>query len=86
MYPNLKIQIFKLGLRQNHLAKDLGIDETLLSKIIHGYREPTQAQRLSLSEYLSVAEDWLFERYDVTLLARGNGHAEPGVGPKNEQS
>jgi len=64
MYPNLKLQIFKLGIRQNHIAKSLRIDESVLSKIIHGYREPSEAQRKQLAGFLKVEETWLFERFD----------------------
>ncbi len=70
MYPNLKLQIFKLGLHQNHLSKELGIDETVLSKIIHGYREPSESQRKLLAGYLKVEESWLFEKYDGIPRAR----------------
>ena len=73
MYPNLKLQIFKRGIHQNHLARNVGIDETLLSKIIHGYREPTLTQRRSLANYLSVEEAWLFEKYEFPVPASGNG-------------
>ena len=73
MYPNLKLEIFKRGLHQNHLARHVGMDETLLSKIIHGYREPTAVQRRSLAGYLAVEEEWLFERYDVATQSSGNG-------------
>src|SRR4051794_26455163 len=40
MYPNLKLQLWKTGIRQNRLAQLLGIHETLLSRILNGYREP----------------------------------------------
>jgi hypothetical protein len=40
------------------------MDETLLSKIIHGYREPTPMQRRSLANHLAVEENWLFEKYE----------------------
>jgi transcriptional regulator with XRE-family HTH domain len=63
MYPNLKLQIFKRGDHQNHLARALGINETMLSKIIHGYREPTEAQKKLLASYLDADEAWLFEKY-----------------------
>lgn len=63
MYPNLKLAIFKRGLRQNHLAREVGIHEVVLSKIIHGFREPSSAQRLRLSQYLGADEGWLFEKY-----------------------
>ena len=45
MYPNLKLQIFKSGIRQNQIAKDLKFCESQLSKIIHGYREPSADER-----------------------------------------
>ena len=65
MYPNLKLQIFRRRNHQNQLAKDVGIDETVLSKIIHGYRRPTEAQRKILASYLEADESWLFETYEV---------------------
>lgn len=64
MLPNLKFQIFRRGSHQNKLAKAVGIDETLLSKIIHGYRTPTAAQRKLLALHLEADEAWLFERYE----------------------
>ena len=63
MYPNLKLQIFKSGIHQNHLARELGLPDTVLSKIIHGYRQPTSAQRKLLADFLHADEDWLFEKY-----------------------
>jgi len=71
MYPNLKLQIFKLGIHQNHIARELGIDESVLSKIIHGYREPSQVQRKQLSGFLAVEETWLFEKFDGAAAERG---------------
>jgi len=64
MYPNLKLQIFKLGIRQNQIAKDLKFCESQLSKIIHGYREPSADERKLLAVYLNVDELWLFERHE----------------------
>ena len=64
MYPNLKLQIFKSGIRQNQIAKDLKFCESQLSKIIHGYREPSADERQLLAVYLNVDESWLFERYE----------------------
>lgn len=64
MYPNLKLQIFKLRIHQNRIARALGIDESVLSKIIHGYREPSESQRRQLAGFLKVEESWLFEKYD----------------------
>ena len=70
MYPNLKLAIFKKGIHQNHLSKVLGINEANLSKIIHGYREPSESQRRSLATYLESDEAWLFERFDKKALSR----------------
>lgn len=66
MFPNLKYQIFRVGSQQNKLAKAVGIDETVLSKIIHGYRDPTSVQRKTLAKFLNADETWLFERFEVT--------------------
>jgi transcriptional regulator with XRE-family HTH domain len=64
MYPNLKLQIFKRGERQINLAKQTGISEPILSKIIHGYREPTEAERKLIASQLQADEAWLFERFE----------------------
>ena len=40
MYPNLKLQLWRSGIRQNRLAQLIGIHETLLSKIVNGFRQP----------------------------------------------
>jgi len=64
MYPNLKLQIFKLGIRQNQMAKELKLCESQLSKIIHGYRKPSADERKLLAVYLNVDESWLFEQHE----------------------
>jgi transcriptional regulator with XRE-family HTH domain len=64
MYPNLKLQIFKLGIRQNQIARELKFCESQLSKIINGYREPSEGERKLLAGYLNVEEEWLFEQHD----------------------
>ena len=81
MYPNLKLQIFKSGIRQNTIAKELRIADAILSKIIHGYRLPTPKERKLLAAYLAVDETWLFEEYEVTPTLRGAGAAVPAEGP-----
>jgi transcriptional regulator with XRE-family HTH domain len=48
-------------LRQNLLAKKLGIDETILSKIINGFREPSPKMRAQIAALLNSDEQWLFE-------------------------
>jgi transcriptional regulator with XRE-family HTH domain len=64
MYPNLKLQIFKLGIRQNQIARELKFCESQLSKIINGYREPSEGERKLLADYLNVEEGWLFEQHE----------------------
>ena len=76
MFPNLKLQIFRRGSRQNQLARAVGIDETVLSKIIHGYRDPTCAQRKALASYLEADEAWLFEHFDGTPLQKNSGNGQ----------
>ncbi len=73
MYPNLKLQLFRRSVRQNFLARELGIDESILSKIIHGYRQPSQEQRQLLAKYLGADEAWLFEKYDEVPPPRFTG-------------
>ena len=68
MYPNHKLQIFRRGSHQNRLAKAVGIDETVLSKIIHGYRKPTPEQRKALAQFLEAEEGWLFEQFEVSRM------------------
>ncbi len=74
MFPNLKLQIFRRGSHQNQLAKAVGIDETVLSKIIHGYRDPTIAQRKLLASHLEADEAWLFERFEAAPLQAASDH------------
>lgn len=83
MYPNLKLHLFRLGIHQNYLAKQVGIDETALSKIIHGYREPSEQQRRLLARYLDVDENWLFEKYDASSPARVGTDVFSPEGEKN---
>ena len=74
MYPNLKLQLFRSSVRQNFLARQVGIDESILSKIIHGYREPSKEQRQVLANYLGVEESWLFEKFEIASPARLAGN------------
>jgi transcriptional regulator with XRE-family HTH domain len=79
MYPNLKLEIFRQGLHQNRLAKELGIQEAILSKIIRGNREPSESQKTLLANYLRTDVDWLFQKHELTMSAPGaNGgmHAD----------
>ena len=55
------MEIWLSGLRQNRLARELQVDETVLSKVINGYREPSSELRALLAEYFKKKESWLFE-------------------------
>jgi len=61
MYQNLKLQMWKSGIRQNRLARELNLDETVLSKIINGYRQPSSQLKTRIAQYLRIDETWLFE-------------------------
>ena len=84
MYPNLKLQLFRSSVRQNFLARELRIDESILSKIIHGYREPSKEQRQSLASYLGAEESWLFEKYEITSATRAAGNHVSPQGMKDD--
>jgi transcriptional regulator with XRE-family HTH domain len=73
MYLNLKLQLFKTGMRQNRLAQKLGVDESILSKIINGFREPSQEMRTQIATLLQSDEEWLFERADPSGASTKNG-------------
>jgi ribosome-binding protein aMBF1 (putative translation factor) len=81
MYANIKMQIFRKGIHQNQLARTLGMDETVLSKIIRGFREPSEAQRKQLADYLEATEQWLFEKSEFSspseILSKTELRPEP---------
>lgn len=64
MYPNLKLQLWKTGIRQNRLAKMLHVDETRISRIVNGYREPNAELRENIARLLGCDARWLFESSD----------------------
>lgn len=77
MYPNLKLQLWRSGIRQNRLAQMLGIHETLLSRIVNGFREPDPQVRARIAQLLESEEGWLFSDETTsplgsTLRAREN--------------
>jgi len=77
IYPNLKLRIYTVGMRQNRLAKMLGIDEAYLSRIINGYREPNGNIREALAQILRSDEEWLFHKMQINdELSFGNQPAE----------
>ncbi len=66
IYPNLKLRIYTSGLRQNRMAKMLGIDEAHLSKIVNGFREPSDNLRNQIADILHCDPEWLFHKVFVT--------------------
>lgn len=78
MYPNLRIQLWKSGIRQNRLAKMLDMDETLLSRIVNGFRQASPDCRKRISALLQSEEDWLFQVE--------NASPEPLREPRTESS
>ena len=61
MYPNLRLQLWRKRIRQNQLAKMIPLDETVLSKIMNGFRVPAPALRQRIAALLEADEQWLFE-------------------------
>ena len=61
MYPNLRMQLWRKRIRQNQLAKMIPLDETVLSKIMNGFRVPTPEIRQRVALLLEAEEGWLFE-------------------------
>lgn len=80
MYPNLKLQIWRSGIHQNQLARELSIDETLLSRIINGYREPSPGVKSRIAKYFQLDPEWLFQTEAEVLPRRaprnGNGREQ----------
>jgi transcriptional regulator with XRE-family HTH domain len=75
IYPNLKLRMYTTGIRQNRLARMLGIHEASLSRIMNGFREPTGDIRVHLAEILQSDPDWLFYKMQISDdVAFADGH------------
>ena len=61
MYPNLRLQLWRKRIRQNQLAKMIPMDETVLSKMMNGFRAPAPGIRQRIAALLEADEQWLFE-------------------------
>jgi transcriptional regulator with XRE-family HTH domain len=61
MYPNLKLQMWRSGIRQNRLAQLVKLDETILSRIVNGFRKPDPEIKAKIAAVLRTDEEWLFE-------------------------
>jgi transcriptional regulator with XRE-family HTH domain len=74
MYPNLKLQMWRSGIRQNRLARTLQMDETILSRIVNGFRQPCPEMKAKIAAALNCDSEWLFE--PVPDLAQAS---QPGL-------
>ena len=81
MFTNLKLLLWRTRIHQNRMAKEVEIDEGLLSRIINGYREPTTEQKQKIARYLEVEEEWLFARDHE--IARNKTNASNGNNQRN---
>lgn len=79
MYLNLKMQIWRSGIRQNRLAQILGIDEALLSKIVNGYRLPKPEMRSQIAKILQHDEAWLFTAVVPDEASAADSNVEHGA-------
>jgi len=75
MYPNLKLQLFRSAVRQNFLARELGMDESILEQDHSRLSRASPEQRQKLSGYLGVEESWLFEKYEECLAGARSGQS-----------
>jgi transcriptional regulator with XRE-family HTH domain len=79
MYPNLKLRLWEGGVRQNQLARMLEIDESLLSRIVNGFRQPTEELKKRIASLLEADEQWLFDAGERLPHSRTrNGAADRG--------
>lgn len=79
IYPNLKLRVYTTGMRQNRLAKLVGIDEAYLSRIINGVRVPGKQMQEQIAQVLGCDVDWLFQPSAVQFPAEMTGNS-PKVG------
>jgi transcriptional regulator with XRE-family HTH domain len=73
IYPNLKLHMYTTGMRQNRLAKLVGIDEAYLSRIINGVRVPRQQMQQEIAKVLGCDAGWLFERTTIEAFRSTTG-------------
>jgi transcriptional regulator with XRE-family HTH domain len=77
MYPNLRMQLWRKRIRQNQLAKMIPLDETVLSKIMNGFRVPAPEIRQRIASLLEADEQWLFEMNAVEQPAAAAPEIQP---------
>src|ERR1700760_786338 len=67
IYPNLKLRVYTTGMRQNRLAKLVGIDEAYLSRIINGVRIPGKQMQEQIAQGLGCDAEWLFQQTKIQV-------------------
>lgn len=75
IYPNLKLRVYTTGMRQNRLAKLVGIDEAYLSRIINGVRVPGKQMQQQIAQVLGCDADWLFQQTPIQMPMEMNGNS-----------
>ncbi len=75
IYPNLKLRVYTTGMRQNRLAKLVGIDEAYLSRIINGVRVPGKQMQQQIAQVLGCDPEWLFEQATIQSPSTSNGQS-----------
>lgn len=70
IYPNLKLRVYTTGMRQNRLAKMVGIDEAYLSRIINGVRVPGKQMQEQIAQVLGCDAEWLFQQTTIQVPAQ----------------
>jgi len=75
IYPNLKLRVYTTGMRQNRLAKLVGIDEAYLSRIINGVRVPGKQMQQQIAEALGCDAEWLFQQATLEMPAEINANS-----------
>lgn len=73
IYPNLKLRVYTTGMRQNRLAKLVGIDEAYLSRIINGVRVPGKQMQEQIASVLGCDAEWLFQQTTIQVPMPMNG-------------
>jgi transcriptional regulator with XRE-family HTH domain len=57
--------MYRAGVRQNKLAKSLGLNEAYLSRILNGTRQPGPEIQEQIASALQQDAEWLFQQSPV---------------------
>jgi transcriptional regulator with XRE-family HTH domain len=76
IYPNLKLRVYTTGMRQNRLAKIVGIDEAYLSRIINGVRVPGKQMQEQIANALGCDAEWLFQQTAIQAVTVNTSEAK----------